>query len=169
MLEGGEEIVRARVDLATAGPSHGGAQEAADVGEQRRVSVVERPEQLRRALDVGEQEGDDARGELLLRSQLGADEADGDDPVLLGGPQQPGTCLVPRFLVLEAHLAEAREGVADVRRVVNGQTAPAARVDVRERAVRELRTLLRAKRWHAGMIARTDGYPMPPRRGVRVA
>jgi len=52
---------------------------------------------------------------------------------------------VARVPVLEHHLAEPRERIADVRRVVDWQTTLAARIDVRQRPGREaLRTLLRA-------------------------
>lgn len=72
--------------------------------------------------------------------------------------QQPIARLVPRALVFERHLAEPCEGVPDVRRIVDGQATPAARVDVGEGAVGKLRALLGAKRWHARMIARTDAH-----------
>ena len=69
---------------------HRGAHQTADIGEQGSVSIVEAPEQLGGALDIGQQEGDLAFRQLPLRLQLRADEADGHDPVLLGRPQQPG-------------------------------------------------------------------------------
>jgi hypothetical protein len=93
--------------------------------------------------------------QLPLWLQLRADEADRHDPVLLGRPQQPGACTIPRDLVLERHLAKPREGIPDMRRVVDRQTATAARIDVCKGAVRKLRALPRAKRWHPRMIART--------------
>src|SRR4029450_3435437 len=65
--------------------------------------------------------------------------------------------LVPRALVLEGHLTEPRESIPDVRRVVDRQTTSTARIDVCERAIGKLCSLLRAKRWHAQMIARTGG------------
>ena len=46
-------------------------------------------------------------------------------------------------------------GFPDVRRVVDRQTPFTARVDVCERAIGKLCSLLRTKRWHAQMIART--------------
>ena len=90
-----------------------------------------------------------ARRQLPLRLQLRADEADGHDPVLLGRSQQPAARPVARALVLEGHLAEPREGIPDVRRVVDRQTTSAPRIDVCKGAVGKLRALLRAKRWHA--------------------
>ena len=107
-------------------------------------SIAEALEQPRRALDVGQQEGDVARRELALRLELRADEPDRHDPVLLGRPQQPVASLVARGLVLEVDLAEARQGVPHVRLVVDRQAALAARIDVCECAVGKLRTLLGA-------------------------
>jgi hypothetical protein len=155
LFEDGEELVRTGVHLVTTGISHRGAHQTADIREQGSVAIVEAPEQLGGALDIGQQEGDRAFRQLPLRLQLRADEADGHDPVLLARPQQSHARLVPRALVLEGHLAEPRESVPDVRRVVDRQTPFTARVDVRERAVGKLCSLLRAKRWHAQMIART--------------
>ena len=97
--------------------------------------------------------------QLPLRLQLRSDEADGHDPVLHGGPQQPGPRPIPRALVLERHLAEPREGIPHMRRVVDRQTTSAARIDVCKGTVGKLRTLLRAERWHARMIARTPAVP----------
>jgi hypothetical protein len=88
--------------------------------------------------------------------QLRADEADGHDPVLLSCPKEPVARPVPGAVVLERHLAEPRERIPDVRGVVDRQPTPAVRIDVGKRAVRKLRTFLRAERWHARMIARTD-------------
>ena len=89
-----------------------------------------------------------------LGFELCADEADGHDSVLLGRPQQPIARPVPGRVVLEGHLVEPREGIAHMHRVVDRQTPFAARIYVGEGAVGQLRTFLRAKRWHGGMIAR---------------
>ena len=102
--------------------------------------------------------------QLALRLQLRADETDGHDPVLHGRPQQAAARPVPRGLVLEHHLTEPREGIADMRRVVDRQTTSAARIDVRKGAVGKLRTLLRAEPCHPRMIARPT-----PRTGERRA
>jgi hypothetical protein len=67
--------------------------------------------------------------------QLSADEADRHDPVLLRRPQQPAARPVPRVFVLERHLIEPREGIPNVRRVVDRQTTSAARIDVRKGVV----------------------------------
>jgi hypothetical protein len=102
-------------------------------------------EQLGRAFEVGQQERDVAFGQLALRLQLRADETDGHDAVLHGRPQQAVACPVAGALVLEHHLAEPRERVPDMRRVVDRQTTSAARIDVRKGAVGKLRTLLRRR------------------------
>ena len=149
MFEDREDVVAAGGRLVTAGIPHRRAHQAADIGEQGGVAIVKAPEQLGRALDIGQQERDVALRQLALRLQLGADEADGHDAVLLGRPQQPAARPVPRGLVLEHHLAEPREGIADVRRVVDRQTTSATRIDVGKGAVGKLRALLRAQRWHA--------------------
>ena len=93
--------------------------------------------------------------QLALRLQLRADEPDGHDPVLHGRPQQAAARPVPRALVLEHDLTEPREGIPDVRRVMDRKTTLAARIDVCKGAVGKLRTLLRAERWHPRMIATT--------------
>jgi hypothetical protein len=160
-FEGGEEVVRTSVHLATTSTPHRGAHQPADIGEQGSVSIVEAPEQLGGALDIGQQEGDLALRQLPLREQLRADEADGHDPVLLGRPQQSRARLVPRALVLEGHLTEPRESIPNVRRIVDRQTTPTGRIDVCKRAVGKPCSLPRAQRWHAQIIARTDG-PTPP-------
>ena len=115
-----------------------------------------RAKQLSGAFEVGQQERDVARRQLALRLQLRADETDGHDPVLHRRPQQAVARAVPRGLVLEHHLAEPREGIAHMRRVVDRQTTSAARIDVRKGAVGKLRTLLRAERCHPRIIARPD-------------
>jgi hypothetical protein len=158
-FEGGEEVVRTSVHLATTSTPHRGAHQPADIGEQGSVSIVEAPEQLGGALDIGQQEGDLPLRQLPLRLQLRADEADRHDPVLLRCPQQSRSRLVPRALVLEGHLTKPREGIPNVRSVVDRQTTSTARIDVSERAIWKLRSLLRAKRWHAQMIARTGSIP----------
>jgi hypothetical protein len=70
--------------------------------------------------------------QLPLRLQLGADEADRHDAVLLGCSQEPLACPVPGSVVLKGHLTEPREGIPDVRRVVDREAPFAARIDVRE-------------------------------------
>ena len=153
-FEDREDVVAARGRHVAARLAHRGADQAAHVAEQRRVPIAEAREQLGRTLDIGQQEGDLARGELALRLQLRADEADRHDPVLLGRPQQPAARPVAGVLVLEGDLAEPRERIAHVRRVVDRQTASPIRIDVGEGAVRKLRALFRGEGRHARMIAR---------------
>jgi len=76
-------------------------------------------------------------GVALSGLQLAGDEPDGDDAVLLRGVQQPRARALPRRVVLEADLPEARERVPYVRLVMDGQPSPPARVDVGEGAVAE--------------------------------
>jgi hypothetical protein len=85
--------------------------------------------------------------------QLRADEADRHDPVLLGRAQEPAARHVARLFAFERDLAEARERIPDVRRIMDRQTPAAIRIDVREAAVGKLRTLLGGERWHAQMIS----------------
>ena len=56
--EGGEELVAARVDLVAVGCRDRFAQEAPEVGEHGLPAVAELAGEPRRALDVGEEEGD---------------------------------------------------------------------------------------------------------------
>jgi len=62
--EGDEEGVALSVDLDAAAPLERLAQRPSVIGERIRVGVAQLVEQLRRALDVGEEEGDGARREL---------------------------------------------------------------------------------------------------------
>src|SRR6185503_7039703 len=102
LTEGGEEFIRTRVDLVSAGCANALANERSYIAQERRVSVTELAKQSRGSLDVGEQEchrsagqaGDVPRarlglGLLSLLAKLPVEEADGDDAVLLRGPQQP--------------------------------------------------------------------------------
>ena len=89
-----------------------------------------------------------------LRLQLRADEADRRYAVLLRGAQEPKPGAVACRLVVEDDLVEARERVANMRRVVDRQAPLARRIDVGERAVRELRAGLRIELGHAPMMAR---------------
>ena len=156
-----EHIVPAGGHLVAAGRPHRGAHAAANVREQGGVLIVQAAEQLGRALDVGQQERDVTLRQLALWLQLRADEPDRHDAVLLGRPQQPVARPVPRCLVLERDLAEARERVPDVRRIVDRQAAATLRVDVGEGAIGELRALFRAERCHGGMISRASAADVP--------
>ena len=83
-LERCKDVIAASGDDVAARGTHRGAHDTADITEQAGVPIAEAPEQFGRALDIGQQERDLAFGELSLRLQLGADEADGHDAVLLG-------------------------------------------------------------------------------------
>jgi hypothetical protein len=71
--EGDEERVALGVDLDAAVSLERGAERAPVLAQRLGVSVAELVEQLRRAFDVGEEEGDRAGGEL-------ADQAAGGSP-----------------------------------------------------------------------------------------
>jgi hypothetical protein len=53
LFEDGEELIRAGVDLAATGTPHRRAHQTTDIGEHGTVSIVEAPEQLGGALDIG--------------------------------------------------------------------------------------------------------------------
>ena len=102
------------------------------------------------------QERDLSCRELSLRLQLGADEAERHDPVLLGRPQQAVARPVPRFFILERHLAEPRQRISDVRGIVDRQATTAVGIDVGKGAVGQLRALSRTEPCHARMFARLE-------------
>jgi hypothetical protein len=137
----------------TAGSPDRGSNQAPDLGEKPGVSLAESREHLGRAFDVRQQEGHIASRQLPLRFELGADEPDGHDPVLLCRPQQPKARPVPRGVVLERDLIEARKRIPYVSRVVDRQAPCAAGIDVRKSAVGKLSPLLRTERWHVAIIA----------------
>jgi hypothetical protein len=68
-------------------------------------------------------------------AQMAGDEPDGHDPEPLRRPQQADPGVVTGPVVLERHLPEAGQRVADVRRVVQREPAPTGGVDVRKRAI----------------------------------
>src|SRR6266545_1917330 len=76
--------------------------------------------------------GQIARG---VGAQLAGDESDGEDAMALGRVEQPRTRAVARRLVLEDHLIEAGERVADVALVVDGEAPATLWIDIREVAV----------------------------------
>jgi hypothetical protein len=145
-LEDGEELVCAGVDLMATGPDHGVPDDAAHIVQQAAIAGTQSIQNRGRALDVGQQEGDRAGGQRrsptgrrvpTLGFQLAVDEADWQDPVLPGGVQQAFASPLPGGVVLEVDLLESGQRVSNMRRVVDGQPAPAARVDVGECPVRE--------------------------------
>ena len=137
LLEGGEELIAASVDLAAPGSLDGESQEAAKLAQQGSVPLAEPMQQLGRTLDVDQRERDLPTRQLLLRPELGAHETKGHDAELLGGPEESHPGLVTSRVVLEADAAEAGQRVAHVGLVVDRQHAVAPGVDVGEGAVRQ--------------------------------
>jgi hypothetical protein len=169
-FEDGEELVRSGIDLPTTGLDDRFPNEAPHIVQQAGVPVAEVPEERCGVLDVGQQERDEAGGEGRhvdrlgvppLRSELPIDEPDRHDPELLGGVQQPPAGPVSRRVVLEGHPLEPGQSVAHVSHVVDRQPAPAARVDVGERAVREPGPFASGKLRHGTEISRFR--PRPPK------
>ena len=156
-LEGGEELIATGVDLAAPGLPHGRPEQTTLLVQQGPIPIAESVQQLGRALDVGQHEGDLAAWQLLLRPELDADEPERHDPELLGRLQEPHPRPVAVRVVLEADAAEPGERVANVRLVVDRQHPPALRIDVGKGAVREACAILRAERWHLPIIARSIG------------
>src|SRR5215475_7121038 len=101
------------------------------------------------------------RGLTRLGLELPRDEADGHDAVLLGGGQELGPRPLPRRLVLEGDLVEARQRVAHVRLVVDGQPSPSSRIDVGEGAIGQPRTLLGVELAHVGLRRFDDTLDAP--------
>ena len=139
-------------------PAHRRALDAPHGGQHRPVSVAELGEVLARALDVGEEEGQLAGRQL--GAELPVDEPDGQDAVTLRGLEQPRAGAIACRLVLEEDAVEARQGVADVGLVVDRQAPPSAAVDVRERAVGQLRAVALSQFGHRPNDRRND-YDRP--------
>jgi hypothetical protein len=71
--------------------------------------------ELRRGVDMAELDDQPTRrGRAHLGLELAGHEADGYDPVLLGGPEELLARPLQGGFILEGHLREARESVADV-------------------------------------------------------
>jgi hypothetical protein len=104
------------------------------------------------------------RDGLHLRAELAGDEADGHDPVLLGGVEEPLAGPFPGRFVLERHLVEALQGIADVRLVVDRQAPSSPRIHVREGALGQPRAFPGAELAHElpvrpGVARRKVPYP----------
>jgi hypothetical protein len=80
---------------------------------------------------------------------LTGDEADRHDLELLRRVEQPHARPLSGGLIFEGDLPEPYEGVSDVTGIVNGQPAPPAGIDVCERTVWEVCSLLRVETGHA--------------------
>ena len=83
----------------------------------------------------------------------------GHDAVALRGVEQTPACSFPGGVVFELDPFEPAQGVPHMGLVIDGQSPPAARVDVRERAIGQLRPLL------ALSFAITLTIPRRPTRG----
>ena len=98
--------------------------------------------------------------------QLGADEPDRNDAVLLCGAKQPEACAIARRLVLEEDLVESRERVPYVGGVVYREVALPLGIDICERAVGKLCARSRVQPRHRQMMARASpARPKPPPAG----
>ena len=83
-LEGVEERVALRVELAAAARAEGVADDPPVLGERLGVAVAEPLEQARRPLDVGEDEGDGAAVELAHADSRSASSASARRRLILG-------------------------------------------------------------------------------------
>ncbi len=72
-LEDGEELVGADFDLSSAGPQHGVANDLPHTLEHVRVAVAQLPQERGGALDVGQEDGDEAGGQ---RCRIGSASPD---------------------------------------------------------------------------------------------
>src|SRR3989454_977966 len=154
-LEDGEELVGADVDFAAACAEDRRTQPATDATEEVSISIAQPAEKGGRAFDVGHQERDKPfreRGSMSSlcprRVQLAGNEANGYDAVLLGCVQQPLAGALARSIVLKVHLVEPGERIPHVGFVIDGQSPPAARVDVGEGVLRKAGPLAGVKPGH---------------------
>jgi hypothetical protein len=99
-------------------------------------------EYIRCQRELQEREGHVAFGSLRCGCSRALTKPTGHDLVLHGRREQAAARPVPRALVLEHHLAEPREGIADMAASLIGRRRR-PRIDVRQGAVGKLRTLLR--------------------------
>lgn len=129
------------------GVADGGALDTPNGVDHCAVSVFELGEVARRALDIGEQEGELAGRQF--RPELAVDKANRQDSVALRRLEQAGPRAIPHGLVVEQEPVEARQGVADMRLVVDRQAAASVGVDVREGGIGKLRPFSCAQLSHA--------------------
>jgi hypothetical protein len=119
LLEDCEQLVGARINLATAWPPNDGAEERPDIGQQFAISVAELAHESGWILDVREKEGDvsgwqcaylvDTSLNLPANAhvpELARHKADRNDAVLLGGFEQPGACSISCSFVVKGGLVE---------------------------------------------------------------
>ena len=148
LLERREELVGTRIDLPAARALDGGALDATELRQQRRVPIVELSQKRGRVLEIGHQQGDESPRQLPLWLQLRADEPDRDDPELLRCSEQPRAGPVTSGIVLEHDPVEPGKRIPNVRLVVDRQQPPTLRIDIRKRAVRQLRALVGPESCH---------------------
>jgi hypothetical protein len=94
-----------------------------------------------------------------LAMQVPVDEPDRHDPVSLGCVQQSFAGVIPGHVVLEGGSVETREGVLNVRLVVNWQPAPPTLVDISECAIRQAGPLAGSE---FGLLRQEPGRRGPP-------
>ena len=83
--------------------------------------------------------------------QLAGEKTNWYDAFTAGGAQQAQAGCVSGGVVLEVHPAEAGECVANMCRVVDGQPAPAGRIDVGERPIRKSGALAGSECWRCSV------------------
>ena len=118
------------------------------------------PFELARRVDLSQFDYESTCRRLAhLRPQLAGHEADGHDPVLLGGAEESLARPLSGRVILERHLVEARKCISDVWLVVDRQSPSSLGVHVREGALRQLRPFLRVELAHGCPVR-----PGPPAR-----
>jgi hypothetical protein len=76
--------------------------------------------------------------------ELAGQEANRDNALAPGRPQQAQACRVARGVVFEVHPAEPGKGIAHVGRVVDRQTPAARRIDVGKGPIGQSRAVARS-------------------------
>src|SRR5256712_8633173 len=154
-LEDGEDLVGADVDLAAACAKDRRTQCASDAAEQVSISIAQAAEKSGGAFDIGHQERHEPLGERgsmgglsPRRLQLAGNETDGDDAVLFRCVQQPLAGALARSIVLKVDLVEPGKRIPHVSFVIDGQSPPAAGVDVGEGVLRKAGPLAGVKPGH---------------------
>src|SRR2546425_8233275 len=145
LSEDREELIRPRVHLVAVRTTHAGPDDRPYVAQEDDVPVSQPVQKARRTFDVREEEGhgparqardvDSARLDLSLEplfAELPVEEPDRNDSVFLRRSQEPLPRAFARGIILEGDLIEPRQGVPDVRGVVDRQAPAALRIDVCE-------------------------------------
>src|SRR3989454_8347245 len=154
-LDDGEELVGADVDRAAACAKDRRTQCASDAAEQVSISIAQAAEKSGGAFDIGHQERHEPLGERgsmgglsPRRLQLAGNETDGDNAVLFRCVQQPLAGALARSIVLKVDLVEPGKRIPHVSFVIDGQSPPAAGVDVGEGVLRKAGPLAGVKPGH---------------------